>query len=171
MNPKFETIRQQLHRNAVALISLVVAVSSLGYNTWRNETTETQRNLRAAAFEVVSHLGELSAQVNQLGYGESAKDVAWNRGWGHVLSLQTLGRLLPKPAAAEIDALAELWQRNVSLLRDGDRTAIRDVREQIDQAAAAVIAVIESLDCGALSSRAVLWVVGLCVAASRGATS
>ncbi len=146
MAGRFETIAQQLHRNAVALISLVIAVSSLGYNTWRNETTEAQRNLRAASFEVVSHLGELGAQVNQLGYGESAKDVAWNRGWGHVLSLQTLGRLLPKPAAAEIDALAELWRKRVSALQDRDQAAIREVREQIDKCAAAVIAVIESLD-------------------------
>ena len=40
------SIRPQLHNNAVALISLFVAVSSLAYNTWRNETTEAQRNIR-----------------------------------------------------------------------------------------------------------------------------
>jgi hypothetical protein len=32
------SIREQIHRNAVALISLFIAVSSLAYNTWRNET-------------------------------------------------------------------------------------------------------------------------------------
>lgn len=146
MAGRFESIAQQLHRNAVALISLVIAITSLGYNSWRNETTEAQRNLRAAAFEVVTHLGELSAQVNQLGYGETAKDVAWNRGWGHVLTLQTLSPLLPEPVPAEINALAELWRKRVSALQDGDRSAIREVRERIDAAAAAAVAVIESLD-------------------------
>lgn len=33
-------IKEQLRRNTVAPISLVVAVTSLGYNTWRNEHSE-----------------------------------------------------------------------------------------------------------------------------------
>ena len=45
------SIRQQLRANAVALISLVVALSSLGYNTWRNEQTEENRSIRVAGFE------------------------------------------------------------------------------------------------------------------------
>lgn len=146
MAGRFETITQQLHRNAVALISLVVALSSLGYNTWRNETTEAQRNLRAASFEVVSQLGELSAQVNQLSFGNQAKDVAWNRGWGHVLTLQTLSPLLPAPVPDEVDTLARLWRQKVAALERRDPAAIDDVRAQIDRTAAAVVAVIESLD-------------------------
>jgi len=31
------SLKEQIRRNSVALISLAVAVSSLGYNTWRNE--------------------------------------------------------------------------------------------------------------------------------------
>ena len=42
--------REQLQRNAVALISLFVAVSSLSYNTWRNEQSEFNRNQRQASF-------------------------------------------------------------------------------------------------------------------------
>jgi hypothetical protein len=62
-----QTIRQQLRANAVALISLVVALSSLGYNTWRNEQTEENRSVRIAAFEVLKHLGELQlvAEIDQ----------------------------------------------------------------------------------------------------------
>lgn len=41
-------MREQIRNNAVALISLVVALAALGYNTWRNERTEANRNLRAA---------------------------------------------------------------------------------------------------------------------------
>jgi hypothetical protein len=36
------SFRVQLHRKAVALTSLGIAVGSLGYNTWRNETTAAQ---------------------------------------------------------------------------------------------------------------------------------
>jgi len=41
-------IRKQVHNNAVALISLFIAVGSLTYNSWCNETTEEQRNVRHA---------------------------------------------------------------------------------------------------------------------------
>jgi len=34
------TFREQIQRNLLAIISLAVAISALGYNTWRNETTE-----------------------------------------------------------------------------------------------------------------------------------
>ena len=33
-------ITEQIRRNTVAIISLIVALSSLGYNTYRNELTE-----------------------------------------------------------------------------------------------------------------------------------
>jgi hypothetical protein len=37
----------------VALLSLAIALASLGYNTWRNETTESHRNARQAGFVVL----------------------------------------------------------------------------------------------------------------------
>lgn len=38
-----------LRQYGVALVSLVVSLGSLGYATWRNETSEQQRNLRYAS--------------------------------------------------------------------------------------------------------------------------
>ncbi|MBF8293263.1 MAG: hypothetical protein HW392_2090 [Steroidobacteraceae bacterium] len=57
-------MREQLRNNLVALISLVIALSALGYNTWRNELTERNRNIRAA--------GELRAvrQADSAGLAE-----------------------------------------------------------------------------------------------------
>ncbi len=46
----------QIRRNTVALISLAIAVSSLSYNTWRNEKTEINRNQRIAAGYLSSSL-------------------------------------------------------------------------------------------------------------------
>jgi hypothetical protein len=56
------TLRQQLRSNAVALTSLLIALTSLGYNTWRNEHTEHNRNIRAAAFEILTKLALRSRQ-------------------------------------------------------------------------------------------------------------
>ena len=44
---------EQVRRNLGALISVFIAVSSLSYNTWRNEETEHNRNQRMASFEVL----------------------------------------------------------------------------------------------------------------------
>ena len=62
------TIRQQIHNNAVALISLFIAVGSLAYNTWRNETTEEQHKIRHASFRVLENLGELQQVVDMRYY-------------------------------------------------------------------------------------------------------
>jgi len=45
-------ILSQLRHNFVALISLAIAITSLSYNTWRNEHSEGNRNKRFAAFEI-----------------------------------------------------------------------------------------------------------------------
>ena len=57
------SILHQLKINAVAIISLVVAVVGLGYSTYRNERTEYNRNVRVAAFETLKNLGELQILV------------------------------------------------------------------------------------------------------------
>ena len=54
-----QTLLRQVRENAVALISLLTAVIALSYNTWRNENTESQRNIRQASFHVLESLGEL----------------------------------------------------------------------------------------------------------------
>ena len=56
-----ETFLGQVRRNSVALISLFVALSSLAYNTWRNEATEANRNVRAAGFALIEHIAHLNA--------------------------------------------------------------------------------------------------------------
>lgn len=37
----------------ISVISLIIAISALGYNTWRNELTEHNRNIRASGFEAL----------------------------------------------------------------------------------------------------------------------
>ena len=56
-------LRDQLQRNSVALISLAIAISSLGYNTWRNEASEHNRNQRVVSIEVLRNIGELQQVV------------------------------------------------------------------------------------------------------------
>ena len=58
-----KTLINQLRQHSVALISLVIALSSLGYNTWRNEQTEANCNVRVAGIELLLKFGELDQVV------------------------------------------------------------------------------------------------------------
>lgn len=149
------TIRQQIHNNAVALISLFIAVSSLAYNTWRNETTEEQRNVRHAAFRVLENLGELQQVVDFRHYylpfentGEREGELRI-RGFGNAAMIHDLMMLMPPPAPAAGVELHDLWLERFSSLDDLDSTgshspaaqaaekdltrAIRDAREAVLQ--------------------------------------
>ncbi|HEY6280496.1 MAG TPA: hypothetical protein VIW72_01710 [Burkholderiales bacterium] len=51
-----KTFLHQLKANAVAIISLFVALSGLTYNTWRDKIIEENRSVRIASFEVLKNL-------------------------------------------------------------------------------------------------------------------
>ena len=91
-----ENLRQQMRSNAVALISLAVALSSLSYNTWRNERTEANRNVRLAAFEVLKNLGELQVTVNFAYFAKNEQLGNPMAGWGRVALISDLSSCCPR---------------------------------------------------------------------------
>ena len=112
------TYVEQLRRNAVALISLVVAVSSLSYNTWRNEATEDNRNLRFAAFEVLLKLGELQQVVFHVHYDKDLDKGNPRIGWAYVLTINDLAKVLPGAMQESATELLQAWGGNWESLAD-----------------------------------------------------
>jgi hypothetical protein len=105
-----DSVLEQLRRNAVALISLVVALSSLGYNTWRNEQTEDNRNQRFAAFEILLKLGELQQVVFHGHYDRDSSDKGNPRtGWSYVLTVRDLSQVMGQPMTDVADELLATW--------------------------------------------------------------
>ena len=104
------TIRGQLRRNAVALISLFVAVSSLGYNTWRNESSEHNRNQRLVSIEILLKLGQLQEIVFHNHYDRDATLSGNPRtGWALVLTIEDLAQVLEAPLPESAELLAATW--------------------------------------------------------------
>ena len=116
------SIRAQIHRNAVALISLFIALGSLGYNTWRNETTEAHRNIRHASFRVLESLGELQEVVDYRYYylpfeaSNENEGLLRLRGFGSVLMIRDLMNLMPAPGPEAGKDLHGLWNSHVNFL-------------------------------------------------------
>lgn len=105
------SIRDQLKRNAVALISLVIAITSLGYNTWRNEHTERNRNLRFASFEILLKLGELEDLVFVNAYDCNASLRGGPRtGWTKLLTIEDLSYVLEDEMPRHVAGLRDAWE-------------------------------------------------------------
>ncbi len=128
------TFREQLRRNSVALISVFIAVSSLSYNTWRNERTEYNRNQRQASFQVLLKLGELQQLVFHRHYDMDATDKGNPRtGWALVLTIRDLSQVLETPLPDEARKLVAVWDAHWSNLGE------------VQPSADAILAAIESV--------------------------
>ena len=125
----------QVNRNLVALISLVMAMTSLGYNTWRNETTEVQRNWRQASVRILIEVGELNQVVlmrryfvarDAPGAGGPPQPESWVRGWGSATMIRDIASVLPGPLPARGRRLFEAWERHAEALHDPSDAERRD---------------------------------------------
>ena len=143
------TLRQQLSRHSVALISLVLAATSLAYNTWRNETSEQHRNWRQASFQVLIEAGELEQIVLYRRYfhdpdRDPISDLQggqnWVAGWGKVAMIRDLTSLMPEPLPQAGQALHESWSMHAAQLDD---RVEQNNRAAANQAAEALIEAIE----------------------------
>lgn len=138
------SIRSQLKSNAVALISLAVALGSLGYNTWRNERTEHNRNIRQAAFQQLVALGELKQLIYHAHYDHDTRGGNPRTGWAYVETIQDFGAAMPAPVPMHALALLNAWRDHWEGLgtNDADADAITNA---LDADRAAVIDALRAL--------------------------
>ncbi len=114
------TLIDQLRQHSVALISLLIALSGLGYNTWRNEQTEANRNVRTAGIELLLKLGELDQVVFFNHYEQDMERGNLRLGWSYVLTIKDLGALMNEPAVSSSIDMFDAWSaRSAELSSDG----------------------------------------------------
>lgn len=135
----------QIGRHSVALTSLFIALSSLAYNTWRNEQTEENRNVRTAGVEVLLKLGELDRVVFFSHYDRDPEQGNPRLGWAYVLTIRDLASLMHEPAIGSSQELIETWDNNWSRLGT-DQAAADGISAKIDKARNDVLQVLSALD-------------------------
>jgi len=145
MNESVDRLDNLLQRHSVALVSLLVALSSLSYNTWRNELTEANRNLRTAGFEMLLHIGELQRITFLAHYDQDRIAGNPRLGWTEVMVLQDLAAIMPAPVAAATDRLQRVWAAQWEQLGQ-QQGATAPVDEAIDAVRAAVLESLRRLD-------------------------
>jgi hypothetical protein len=143
--PSMSTVRQQLRSNLVAIISLVVALSSLGYNTWRNEHTEHNRNVRTATFELLAKLAELERVVYLAQYDRDRSGGSPRTGWTYVLVIQDFAAVAPPPVPARAAELQKVWAGNWEGLGREDEGSVNRIDDAIGRLRADSLAVLKAL--------------------------
>jgi len=138
-------IRAQVKRNVVALISLAVALVGLTYNTWRNELTEHNRNLRAAGFEMILTIGELQQIVFFSHYDRDEERGNPRAGWTRVLLLDDLAEIMPDHVEAATDQLRATWNEDWAALGRQDAAEAR-VSAAIDRVREETLEALADLD-------------------------
>lgn len=136
---------EQVRRNSVALISLVVAVTSLSYNTWRNEATEHNRNQRIAAFEIILKLGELQQVVFHVHYDKDLNKGNPRIGWAYVLTINDLSQVLPKPVQNSTKELLQVWSENWEDL-PASKESLTPIMRTLDTVRDQTLALLHSLE-------------------------
>jgi hypothetical protein len=139
------TLIEQLRRNQLAIISLVVAFLALGYNSWRNELTEHNRNVRTAGFEMLLNVAELQQITYLAHYDQDVVGGNPRKGWAKVLVLKDLAELMPDPARMGTGNLADTWQANWELLGT-DARAVEAIDIALDRLREDILTALAALD-------------------------
>jgi len=127
------SLRASVRRNAVALISLAVALFSTSYNTWRNQSTEAHRNVREAAFKLIEQAGELQQLMQHRYYGGDHSQMNWIAGWGHATLIRDMAPLVSPSVQQRADALFIEWKAHAGELESGQGDSAQRIDTAIDK--------------------------------------
>jgi hypothetical protein len=118
-------ILSQIRANIVAIFSIIVALTGMAYNTWRNEKTEINHSVRIAAFETLKNLGEAQIVVEYLHFQKNRQLGDPVQGWGRMIYIRDLAQVLPAPGPAEAERLWVAWRDNVEGLGTNDEAMVK----------------------------------------------
>lgn len=142
------SFKERLAHHSLSIISLIVAVIALTYNTWRSDTTEYNRNVRTASFELIRELGELQNITNQLHFSKidnGKRDELLISGWGNIALIEDLSALLPEKFRGYSIELKNHWQQHSELLGESDQSE-SNISTQIADTRSAARKLLISLD-------------------------
>jgi len=126
---KYSRLVEEFRRNAIAVISLSVAMLGVSYTTWRNETTEHHRNTREAAFRTLQEVGEFQQLVDQRFYGGEKSEVSRIAAWGRVVLIRDMAFLVSEESEEKASELFAIWQVNIEALDQGGQEAEKRISD------------------------------------------
>jgi hypothetical protein len=116
----------------MSVFSVLFAVIGFSYNAWRMEVSEENNNIRTAAFEVLSHLGELENIVLSAHYDQD--EVAGNprTGWVKVGLILDLSALISPDVVSNAENLKQTWADSWHLLKE-EELVVTEISKKMDK--------------------------------------
>ncbi|MEM8843700.1 MAG: hypothetical protein AAGB35_01515 [Pseudomonadota bacterium] len=138
-------IIDQVRRNAVAIISLVVALSGLGYNTWRNEASEANKNVRDAGLFMMKELTHLQEVVLYARFDRNDDRGDLKTGWSHVLAVEDISYAMPQHVQDSAAMLAQVWAKHSNEITSDEVSGYQAIDEKIDDVKQEIVIAINQL--------------------------
>lgn len=126
------TLMLSVRRNAVALISLSIAIFSTSYNTWRNQTTEAHRNVREASFKLLEQSGELAQIAQRRYYGGDHSDMNWIDGWGKAALIRNISAITSPTVQNRAESVFSTWETESANLASGEGDSVEHITQSLD---------------------------------------
>ncbi len=136
---------QQLRNNSVAIISLIVALSGLGYNTWRNEASEANKNIREAGLFMMKELTELQEVVLYARFDREDERGDIKTGWSHVLAVKDLSYAMPEKVQVDAAQLSSIWQTHANGISENQSESYQAIDKSIDAVKKQIVIAINDL--------------------------
>jgi len=138
-------MRGQIRRNALALLSVCVALTSVSYTTWRNERTEYNRNVRAATFQLLTKLADFERTVFLAQYDRDRTQGNPRIGWTEVIVIHDLASVAPAPLESKAAALRAVWRTHWEQLGGEDETAVDSIEAAVEDLRQATLNTVRAL--------------------------
>jgi hypothetical protein len=139
------TVCDPIRTNALALISLCVALTSVSYGTWRDERTEYNRNVRAATFQMLTKLADFERTVFLAQYDRDRANGNPRIGWTDVIVIHDLASVAPAPLESKAARLRDVWRENWEHLGGEDESSVDHVEAAVEDLRQATLGALRAL--------------------------
>ena len=142
---KLKNLKERLKMYYVmSLFSVLFALLGFSYNAWRMEVSEENNNIRTAAFEVLSHLGELEHIILSAHYDNDLMQGNPRKGWVKVGLVADLSALITPEVADKAIKLKAQWADSWHLLT-ADEMVVTELVTSIDETRLAIKIVLKQM--------------------------
>jgi len=97
----------------ISVFSFLFAFVGFSYNVWRTEKTESNNNVREAAFGMLQELASLEQLVYAIHYDHSTEEGTPRNGWVKIGLIQDIGMLVAPTVENKAVQLKEVWAKKM----------------------------------------------------------
>ena len=128
----------------MSIFSVLFALVGFSYNAWRMEVSEENNNVRTAAFEVLSHLGELEHIILSAHYDNDLIEGNPRKGWVKVGLVVDLSALISSDVADKAVIVKTVWADSWHLMRT-EEAVVTELVTKIDDTRMAIKMILKEM--------------------------